>query len=94
MAKHTQIISSATSLLGISLVIITGLHVSRASVNSYADEIACVAAVSLCLSCFTAYLAIRAEPRQTRFSDIADKAFLVGMVLLFIAVAVYVIGDA
>lgn len=93
MAKHQQIIGSATSLLGISLVIITGLHVSHASVNSYADEVASVAAVALSASVFTSYLAVRAEPRESRFSDIADKFFLVGMVLLFGAVLVFAIGD-
>jgi hypothetical protein len=93
MAKHDQIISAATNLLGISLVIITGLHVSRAAVNSYADEVACIAAVSLSISTFTSYLAIRAEPRESRFTDIADKFFLAGMVLLFAAVLVFAIGD-
>ena len=93
MAKHSQIIGSSTSLLGISLVIITGLHVSHAAATSYADEVACVAAVSLSISTFTSYLAIRAEPRESSFSDIADKFFLVGMVLLFAAVLVFAIGD-
>ena len=94
MAKHQQIISSSTSLLGISLVIITGLHVGHAAVNTYADEIACVAAVALSVSTFTSYLAIRAEPRESKFTDIADKFFLVGMVLLFAAVLVFAIGDS
>ncbi len=94
MAKHHQIIGSATSLLGISLVIITGLHVSHAAVSTYADEVASVAAVALSISVFTSYLAVRAEPADSRFSDVADKFFIVGMVLLFGAVLVYAIGDA
>ena len=93
MAKHNQIMGPAVSLLGISLVIITGLHVGKVAGATIADEIAAVAAVSLSLSCFTAYLAVRAEPRESRFSDIADKAFLLGMVLLFVAVGVFAIGD-
>jgi|GEM_PF-2601703 len=94
MAKHSQIIGPSTSLLGMALVIITGLHVSRVAGSTYADEIACGAAVALSFSAFTAYLAVRAEPRESRFSDIADKAFLIGMTLLFGAVMVYVAGDA
>ena len=91
---HHQIISSSTSLLGISLVIITALHVSHAARDTFADEIACVAAVSLSLSTLTSYLAIRAEPKESRFADVADKAFLLGMLLLFVAVLIFAIGDA
>ena len=91
---HHQIISSSTSLLGIALVIITALHVSHRAASTFADEVAAVAAVSLCISCFTSYLAIRAEPRESRFTDVADKAFLLGMVLLFVAVGIFAIGDA
>lgn len=93
MAKHSQIIGSATSLLGISLVILTGLHVGHAAVSTYADEVAAIAAVALSVSVFTSYLAIRAEPKESKFSDVADKFFVTGIVLLFAAVAVFAIGD-
>ena len=91
---HHQIISSSTSLLGIALVIITALHVSHAARDTFADEIACISAVCLSASTMTSYLAIRAEPRESRFADFADKAFLLGMLLLFVAVLIFAIGDS
>ena len=51
MPKHPHILNAASNLLGIALLIITGLHVSRYSATTFADEIAWGAAVSLMLSC-------------------------------------------
>ena len=94
MAKHHEIIGPATSLLGIALVILTGLNVSKASLTTYADEIVWVSAVALSVSCFTSYLAIRAEPNPGRFETIADWCFLFGMATLFLAVIVLALGNA
>ena len=88
MPKHPHILNAASNLLGIALLIITGLHVSRYSATSFADEIAWGAAVSLMLSCRCSYLAIRAEPRPTRYERLADGVFLIGLFFLFGSVAV------
>lgn len=88
MPKHPHILNAASTLLGIALLIITGLHVSRYSAGSFADEIAWGAAVSLMLSCLFSYLAIRAEPRPTRYEGLADSVFLIGLLCLFGAVVV------
>lgn len=88
MPKHPHILNAASTLLGIALLIITGLHVSRYSATSIADEIAWGAAVSLMLSCLFSYLAIRAEPRPTRYEDLADGVFMLGLFCLFGSVAV------
>ena len=93
MAKHHEIIGPATSLLGIALVIITGLHVSKASITTYADEIAWVAAVFLAASTFASYLAIRVDPEPSRFEGVADRLFLVGMATLFLSVVIFAVGD-
>ena len=91
MPKHPHILNAASTLLGIALLIITGLHVSRYSANSIADEIAWGAALSLMLSCLFSYLAIRAEPLQSRYEGLADTVFLVGLLLLFGSVVVLAI---
>ena len=88
MPKHPHILNAASNLLGIALLIITGLHVSRVSAASFADEIAWGAAVSLTLSCLFSYLAIRAEPRPSRYEALADSVFLIGLLLLFGSVMV------
>src|SRR5436190_19789848 len=88
MPKHPHILNAASNLLGIALLIITGLHVSRFSANSFADEIAWGAAVSLVLSCLFSYLALRAEPRPSRYEKLADSVFMLGLFCLFGSVVV------
>jgi hypothetical protein len=88
MPKQPHILNAASNLLGIALLIITGLHVSRYAATTFADEIAWGAAVSLMLSCLFSYLAIRAEPRPTRYEGLADSVFLLGLLLLFGSVVV------
>lgn len=92
MAKHHEIIGPATSLLGIALVIITGLHISKVALSTYADEITWVAAVSLGGSIFASYLAIRVDPVPSRFEGLADRCFLIGMATLFLAVVIFALG--
>lgn len=88
MPKHPHILNAASNLLGIALLIITGLHVSRYSADSIADEIAWGAAISLALSCLFSYLAIRAEPHPSRYEGLADSVFMLGLLCLFGAVVV------
>lgn len=88
MPKHPHILNAASNLLGIALLIITGLHVSRYSAVSFADEVAWGAAFSLTLSCLFSYLAIRAEPRPTRYERLADGVFMFGLLCLFGSVVV------
>lgn len=87
MERQSQILSAASSLLGIALLIIAGLNVSRVSARTFADEIAWVAAVALMLSCMLSYLAIRTGGRS-RYERWADRTFMVGLVTLFVAVLV------
>lgn len=94
MARRHDILGPATSLLGVSLIIITGLNVSRAATTSAADEIAWVAAVALSISSLTAYLAIRSDRADSRTERIADISFLAGLVALFVSVLILAIGSA
>jgi hypothetical protein len=83
MPRHTHILNAASNLLGIALVIIAGLKVTRMNGQSFADEIAWAAAVCLSLSCILSYIAIRAEPEGSRAEAWADRIFLLGLVTLF-----------
>ena len=94
MPKHPHILNAASNLLGIALLIITGLHVSRYSADTFADEIAWGAAVSLMLSCLFSYLAIRAEPKTTRYETWADGVFMLGLLCLFGSVVVLAVFNA
>lgn len=84
MPKHPHILNAASTLLGIALLLITGLNVARFS--SFGDEVAWAAAALLSVSCLTSYLALRSEPRGSRYESIADLSFLGGLVALLIAV--------
>lgn len=87
MDKHPHILNAASNLLGISFIIITGLNLTGTSRASYADEIAWAAALSLSASCLLAYLALRSDNgRGARFEDWADRAFLLGLIALFVSV--------
>lgn len=89
MQRTSHILNAASNLLGISLVIIAGLNVSRVARSSLADEIAWMAAVSLGASCLLSYLALRAEEQQARALRVelwADRVFLLGLAAIFAAI--------
>ncbi|MGE5722740.1 MAG: hypothetical protein ACM3YM_09785 [Sphingomonadales bacterium] len=88
MNRSTHILNAASNLLGIALVIITGLHVTRIARETFADEVAWGAAICLSLSCLLSYAALRAEPRRTRFEDVADIVFMLGLLCLIASVVV------
>ena len=87
-----QILNAASSLLGIALVIIAGLNVSRTARSTLADEVAWGSAVLLALSCILSYLAIRAVPEETWTGKWADRIFMLGMAALFGAIVVLASG--
>ena len=86
MPRHHHILPAASNLLGIALIIITGLHVSGIGQHTVADEVAWLSAIALSLSCLFSWLAIRVEPAESRYADWADRVFFAGLVLLVAAV--------
>lgn len=88
MPKSHHILNAASNLLGISLIIITGLHLTHRSGPTFADEIAWLAAACFSLGCLFSYIAIRAEPQESRFANWADSVFLAGVGALVVAVLV------
>jgi hypothetical protein len=88
MEKHPHILNAASNLLGISLVIIAGLNVSKAARTTVADEIAWISALFLSLSCIVSYAALRSQRHSMTLERAADYVFLGGLLTLFAAVAV------
>ena len=87
MPKSTHILNAASNLLGIAMLIVTGLKITEHSRGTYADEFALGAAVLLAVSCLLSYLAIR-RAEHSPLEDWADRIFLAGLIALVTAVAV------
>ena len=88
MDRNTHILNAASNLLGIALLIVTGLHITDNAGKSYADEMALAAALLLSISCVVSYLSIRRKERGERLEGLADKIFLGGLSALVIAVSI------
>ena len=94
MSKTTDhILNAASNLLGISVVIITGLKVTGHGERTLADEIAWLAAFCFALSCLLSYLDLRAEPEETPHEQRADRLFMAGLAALILAAAVLALSD-
>ena len=94
MQKTHHILSSASNLLGITLLIIAGLHVANASAQSMSDEVAWVGAVCFTLSCAFSYASIRSADESPRVERFADGAFMLGLLALIVAVLILAVGGA
>jgi len=88
MARNSHILNAASNLLGIALLIVTGIHITANSSKTYADEMALVAALLLAVSCVVSYLSIRQGERGERLENWADKIFLGGLIALVAAVLI------
>ena len=88
LPKHPHILNAASNLLGIALLIIAGLNVAHRTQGSIADEIAWLAALCFSLSCLFSYVAVRAEPKASRYEDWADRIFLAGLLAMLASVAI------
>jgi uncharacterized membrane protein YkgB len=88
MQKTTHILNAASNLLGITLLIIAGLHITNQAQKSFADEVAWLSAVCFCASCGLSYLSIRSLLELDRWETWADRTFLLGIVTLVVAVLV------
>lgn len=88
LPNNSHILNAASNLLGIALIIITGISVTGQLQRSMADEIAWAAALCFSLSCLLSYLSMRSEERTVRYELWADRFFLAGLFTVFAAVAI------
>src|SRR5436305_321189 len=63
MSRHPHILNASSSLLGICFVIITGLKLTGANPQSWADEITWIASLLFLASIVVSYLGVRNEGR-------------------------------
>ncbi|TVV77322.1 hypothetical protein [Sphingomonas solaris] len=87
MERPPHILNASSNLLGIALLIITGLNISKTAGGTMADEVAWVACLMFGASCLLSYLAIR-SPEGGRAEVLADRIFLAGLVALLGSVVV------
>lgn len=83
MRSHYIIDSSAT-LLGVSLLIVTAVHVTGKEAGSIADELSFAAALLFLGGCAASHAAI--VKSNDRFERLADVIFALAMVVLLCSV--------
>lgn len=83
MRTH-YIVDSAATLLGVSLVIVTGVHISGKSSEVIADELSFAAAILFLVSCGLSHQAISRS--KLRLELLADKFFAGGLAVLLFGV--------
>ena len=88
MNRSPHILNVSSNLLGITLLIIAGLHLTDKAAQSFADEIAWLGAVCFLPACFLSYLSIGNGRASVRLEVWADRIFLTGMTSLFCAIVV------
>ena len=79
--KEHYILDSAATLLGVSLVVVTAVHISGRAEATIADEMAFAAAMLFLGSCAASHWAI--VKSADRFEHIADGIFAVALLVLF-----------
>lgn len=85
--KSQYILNAASNLLGVSLLIVTFVHVSGHSKDSFTDELGFGAALLFLGACLMSYRAIRSSSEA--FEKAADQMFLVAQLLLLSAVLLF-----
>ena len=83
MRTH-YIIDSAATLLGVSLLIVTAVHITGKAAESIADELSFAAALLFLGSCAASHRAI--SKSNDRFERFADKVFALALLVLLCGV--------
>ncbi len=87
--KQAHILNASSNLVGIALVLVTGLKLTKQSDNTLCDEISMGCAVAFIGSCVVSYLSMRSDKLAVKLERVADYLFLAGMFGLFIAVGAF-----
>jgi hypothetical protein len=82
--KTDHILGVACSLLGVSLIIVTAVHITGKSAASIADELSFGAALVFIVSAFCSHRALAKS--DNRFERIASRLFALGLLLLLCGV--------
>ena len=82
--KTHYIIDSAAALLGVSLIIVTAVHITGKATQSIADELSYGAALLFLATTGLSHLAI--SKSDDRYEQVRVQAFRGGLLLLFFGV--------
>ncbi len=98
MANQTSqhILSTAATLLGFCLIVITSMDITNYSDSSIVDEFTSGIALSLIFSCLFSFLSIRSadQIREKQLDTIADYLFflsLCGILIIILLIAFHII---
>ena len=83
MRTH-RILDPAATLLGVALLIVTAVHITDKSRETFADDLSFVSAILFIASCLVSHWAIRND--SERFERWADTLFATAVVLLLCAI--------
>jgi uncharacterized membrane protein SirB2 len=92
--KQPHILNTSSNLMGICLVLITALKVTKASIATFIDEVSITACLAFMASCILSYISMTRQDKQPdHFERWADYFFLTGIVALFIAIILFATGN-
>ena len=86
--RRPRLLSAAANLLGICILIIGGLKLSRLDSRTYSDEVAWLSAVFVVVSIFLSYLSTRADTERHWQSRIANWSFFLGIDALIVSMVI------
>jgi len=80
-----HILPTAATMVGVCMTVISILKISANSPNTWADEILALDSLFFIASAILSYAAIRNRVDADKYEDWADKAFVLGLVVMTIA---------
>jgi len=90
-----HILNTASTLLGLCLVVITSLHLTSQQENNLIDEITSVISLLLAAACIVSFISLRTQnPQLERNTEhVADLLFMVSLfsILVLIIYIAYVV---
>ena len=77
-----HILPTSSNLLGFCLFILTSIHLTNKSENSFIDEFASIVALTLTLSSILSFISIKTNNKnnELKLEQIADYLFLISLV--------------
>lgn len=90
-----HILNTASTLLGLCLVVITSLHLTSQQENNLMDEITSVISLLLAAACIFSFISLRTQNHklERKTEHIADILFMVslGCILILIVYIAYIV---
>jgi hypothetical protein len=83
MRSH-PILDVSANLVGVSLIIVTAVHITGKAARTFADEVSFAAALLFIGACVASHRSI--SKSDDRFEKIGDRIFVTGLVVLLVGV--------